>query len=57
MLSEARSYLADDPHLVLIPAAAILITSLVFNLLGDALPGFFAWMLTMYRTVCLCSKD
>ena len=37
MLSEARSYLADDPHLVLIPAAAILITSLVFNLLGDAL--------------------
>ena len=37
MLSEARSYLADDPHLVLIPAAAILVTSLVFNLLGDAL--------------------
>ena len=37
MLSEARSHLADAPHLLLIPAAAILITSLVFNLLGDAL--------------------
>ena len=37
MLSDARSHLADDPHLLLIPAAAILITSLTFNLLGDAL--------------------
>lgn len=37
MLSDARSHLADDPHLLLIPAAAILITSLAFNLLGDAL--------------------
>ena len=37
MLSEARSFLADAPHLLLIPAGAILITSLVFNLLGDAL--------------------
>ena len=37
MLSEARSFLADASHLLLIPAGAILITSLVFNLLGDAL--------------------
>ena len=37
MLSEARSFLADAPHLLLIPAGAILITSQVFNLLGDAL--------------------
>ena len=37
MLSEARTYLADGPHMMLIPAATILIVSLAFNLLGDAL--------------------
>ena len=37
MLSEARTYLADGPHLMLIPALTILVVSLAFNLLGDAL--------------------
>ena len=37
MLSEARTYLADGPHMMLIPAVTILIVSLAFNLLGDAL--------------------
>ena len=37
MLSEARTFLADAPHMMLIPAATILIVSLAFNLLGDAL--------------------
>ena len=37
MLSDARSYLADAPHLTLIPALTILVVSLALNLLGDAL--------------------
>ena len=37
MLSEARTYLADAPHLMIIPGLTILLVSLAFNLLGDAL--------------------
>ena len=37
MLSEARTYMADAPHLILIPAVTILLVSLARNLLGDAL--------------------
>ena len=37
MLSDARGFLADAPHLMIIPAATILLVSLAFNLLGDAL--------------------
>lgn len=37
MLSEARSFMAEAPHLILIPAVTILIVSLALNLLGDAL--------------------
>ena len=37
MLSDARTFLADAPHLMIIPAVTILLVSLAFNLLGDAL--------------------
>lgn len=37
MLSEARNYLGEAPHLMIIPAVTILIVSLSLNLLGDAL--------------------
>ena len=37
MLSDARTFLADGPHLMIIPAVTILLVSLAFNLLGDAL--------------------
>ena len=37
MLSEARNFMAEAPHLILIPAITILIVSLALNLLGDAL--------------------
>ena len=37
MLSDARSFLADAPHLMIIPAVTILLVSLAFNLLGDAM--------------------
>jgi peptide/nickel transport system permease protein len=37
MLSDARGFLADGPHLMIIPAVTILLVSLAFNLLGDAL--------------------
>ena len=37
MLSDARQYMADAPHLMLIPGITIAIVSLAFNLLGDAL--------------------
>lgn len=36
MLSSARSYMRDYPHMVLIPGIFIVITVLSFNLLGDA---------------------
>jgi peptide/nickel transport system permease protein len=37
MLSEARTYVFTSPHLVFFPGAAIMITVLGFNLLGDGL--------------------
>ena len=37
MLSEARTNMADAPHLIIVPALTILIVSLALNLLGDAL--------------------
>lgn len=37
MLSDARAYLAEAPHLMLIPALTILVVCLAWNLLGDAL--------------------
>lgn len=37
MLSEARTYLADAPFLMVVPGAAILLMVLGFNLLGDGL--------------------
>ena len=37
MLNDARSHLFDSPHLVLFPAAAVMLMVLAFNFLGDAL--------------------
>ncbi|MCF0135151.1 MAG: ABC transporter permease [Lachnospiraceae bacterium] len=37
LLSDARSYIASYPHLVMFPGMAIAITVLAFNLLGDGL--------------------
>lgn len=37
MLSEARGYLLEAPHLMVIPGLTILVVSLALNLLGDAL--------------------
>ncbi len=37
MLSDARLYLVEAPHLMIVPALTILVVSLAFNLLGDAL--------------------
>jgi peptide/nickel transport system permease protein len=37
MLNDARSHLFDAPHLVLLPALAVMTAVLAFNLLGDAL--------------------
>lgn len=37
MLSEARTYMSDAPHLMVVPGAAILLMVLGFNLLGDGL--------------------
>ena len=36
MLSAARSYIRDYPHMVIIPGIFIVITVLSFNLIGDA---------------------
>lgn len=36
MLNDARSHLFDAPHLVIFPAAAVMMAVLAFNLLGDA---------------------
>ena len=36
MLSEARSYIRDYPHMVIVPGIFIVITVLSFNLIGDA---------------------
>jgi len=36
MLNDGRSHLFDSPHLVLIPAAAVMLAVLSFNFIGDA---------------------
>lgn len=37
MLSDARQYIIDSPHMVLFPGLAIMVAVLSFNLFGDAL--------------------
>lgn len=37
MLNDARSHLFDSPHLVLVPAATVMLAVLAFNFIGDAL--------------------
>ncbi len=37
MLNDARAHLFDAPHMVLFPAAAVMLTVLAFSFLGDAL--------------------
>jgi peptide/nickel transport system permease protein len=37
MLNDARSHLFDSPHLVVFPAAAVMLCVLSFNFIGDAL--------------------
>lgn len=37
MVNDARGHLFDAPHLLLFPAAAVMVAVLAFNLLGDAL--------------------
>jgi peptide/nickel transport system permease protein len=40
MLNDGRSHLFDAPHLVLFPAAAVMLTVLSFNFIGDALRDY-----------------
>ncbi len=40
MLNDGRSHLFDAPHLVLFPAAAVMLAVLAFNFIGDALRDF-----------------
>ena len=40
MLNDARSHLFDAPHLVLYPAAAVMLAVLSFNFVGDGLRDF-----------------
>ena len=40
MLNDARSHLFDAPHLVLFPAAAVMLAVLSFNFVGDGLRDF-----------------
>ena len=40
MLSDGRSHLFDAPHLVLFPAAAVMLAVLSFNFIGDALRDY-----------------
>ncbi len=40
MLNDARSHLFDSPHLVLFPAAAVMLAVLSFNFIGDGLRDF-----------------
>jgi len=40
MLNDARSHLFDSPHLVLFPAAAIMLAVLSFNFIGDGLRDY-----------------
>jgi peptide/nickel transport system permease protein len=40
MLNDARSHLFDSPHLVLFPAAAVMLAVLSFNFVGDGLRDY-----------------
>jgi len=40
MLNDARSHLFDAPHLVIFPAATVMLAVLAFNFIGDALRDF-----------------
>jgi peptide/nickel transport system permease protein len=40
MLNDSRAHLFDTPHLVLFPAAAVMLAVLSFNFIGDALRDF-----------------
>jgi peptide/nickel transport system permease protein len=40
MLNDARSHLFDAPHLVLFPAAAVMLAVLSFNFVGDGLRDY-----------------
>ena len=40
MLNDGRAHLFDAPHLVLFPAAAIMLTVLAFNFIGDGLGDY-----------------
>jgi peptide/nickel transport system permease protein len=40
MLNDGRSHLFDAPHLVLFPAAAVMLAVLAFNFIGDALRDY-----------------
>jgi peptide/nickel transport system permease protein len=40
MLNDARSHLFDAPHLVLFPAAAVMLAVLSFNFIGDAMRDY-----------------
>jgi peptide/nickel transport system permease protein len=40
MLNDARSHLFDSPHLVLFPAAAVMLAVLSFNFIGDGLRDY-----------------
>lgn len=40
MLNDARTHLFDAPHLVLFPAAAVMLAVLSFNFIGDALRDY-----------------
>jgi peptide/nickel transport system permease protein len=35
-VNDARNHLFDEPHMVVFPALAVLLSVLAFNLLGDA---------------------
>lgn len=41
MLNDARAHLFDSPHLVLFPAATVMMAVLSFNFIGDALRDLF----------------
>ncbi len=40
MLNDARSHLFDAPHVVVFPAAAVMLAVLCFNFVGDALRDY-----------------
>jgi peptide/nickel transport system permease protein len=40
MLNDGRAHLFDAPHVVLVPAAAIMLAVLAFNFIGDALRDY-----------------